>query len=242
MPSRGRIVEGMAPTPARRTHARLATSALLAAALLALLVTAGMPVVDAQPPPDTRPAPTEPRFAWPLVPAPRVTRAFDPPDTAYGPGHRGVDLSGSPGQDVRAAGAGFVVFAGRVAGRGVVSIDHDGRLRTTYEPVRPSVAAGDQVYQGQVIGTLVRGHAGCAAAACLHWGVRRGGEYLNPLRLVRVETRLRLKPWQGVLSVEKSSIDTESARPHARGPPSRNGSDPGLLAELRAQPQHGPGV
>ncbi|KAA9149984.1 M23 family metallopeptidase [Amycolatopsis acidicola] len=137
----------------------------------------------------------EPRFAWPLSPAPQVTRTFDAPESPYGPGHRGVDLAAAPGQQVLAAGPGVVVFAGQVAGAGVVSIDHDGGLRTTYEPVTPLVAAGAQVYGGQPIGTVNPGHPGCSVAACLHWGVRRGEEYLDPLALIRTESVIRLKPW-----------------------------------------------
>ena len=57
-----------------------------------------------------------------------------------------------------AAGDGVVVFAGMVAGRPVVSIDHPGGLRTTYEPVDPSVAAGQRVARGSPIGTLLAGH------------------------------------------------------------------------------------
>ena len=40
------------------------------------------------------------------------------------------------------------------------------------------------------IGTLVPGHAGCPADACLHWGLRRGDTYLDPLRLLVVRVRL----------------------------------------------------
>ena len=57
-----------------------------------------------------------------------------------------------------AAGDGVVAFAGMVAGRPVVSIDHAGGLRTTYEPVDPSVGAGQAVARGSPIGTL-RGRA-----------------------------------------------------------------------------------
>src|SRR5690349_2654529 len=35
------------------------------------------------------------RWAWPLSPQPRVVRRFIPPSTAYGPGHRGLDLAGA---------------------------------------------------------------------------------------------------------------------------------------------------
>lgn len=124
---------------------------------------------------------------------PVVTRAFDPPASPYGPGHRGVDLAGAPGSVVHAAGDGVVVFAGMVAGRPVVSVDHAGGLRTTYEPVAPAVAAGQHVARGSPIGTLLAGHPGCPAAACLHWGLRRGDAYLDPLALLR-PPRVRLLP------------------------------------------------
>jgi murein DD-endopeptidase MepM/ murein hydrolase activator NlpD len=143
------------------------------------------------------PREADPRFVWPLSPDPAVTRGFQPPDSRYGPGHRGVDLASEPGLPVLAAGSGVVIFAETLAGRGVVSIDHDGDLRTSYEPVLPAVSAGDQVFQGQVIGTVLAGHLDCTAAACLHWGVRRGDEYLDPIALVEVEAEIRLKPWDG---------------------------------------------
>ncbi len=99
---------------------------------------------------------------------------------------------------MRAAAEGVVVFAGPVAGRPVVSLEHDGGLRTTYEPVRPSVSAGERVHRGQAIGTVTAGHPGCPARACLHWGLRRDGHYLDPLRFVGGATgMLRLKPWGG---------------------------------------------
>ncbi|MGY1636369.1 murein hydrolase activator EnvC family protein [Geodermatophilus sp. SYSU D00742] len=122
-----------------------------------------------------------------------VTRFFDPPPDRYGSGHRGVDLAGSPGAVVLAAGDGVVAFAGSVAGRPVVSVDHPGGLRTTYEPVTPGVGAGQAVTRGSPIGTLAEGHAGCPAAACLHWGLRRGEAYLDPLSLLR-PPEVRLLP------------------------------------------------
>jgi murein DD-endopeptidase MepM/ murein hydrolase activator NlpD len=88
-----------------------------------------------------------------------------------------------------------VAFAGMVAGRPVVSIDHADGLRTTYEPVDPSVGAGQAVARGSPIGTLLGGHTGCPAGACLHWGLRRGETYLDPLLLLR-PPRIRLLPWK----------------------------------------------
>lgn len=137
-------------------------------------------------------------FGWPLAGRPAVVRAFEAPAVPYGAGHRGVDLASVPGAAVLAAGAGMVVFAAVVAGRGVVSVDHPGGLRTTYEPVSTIVAAGDQVARGEQLGAVQLGHPGCTATACLHWGVRRGpSDYLDPLRLV-VMPRVRLLPIDGL--------------------------------------------
>jgi murein DD-endopeptidase MepM/ murein hydrolase activator NlpD len=133
-------------------------------------------------------------WGWPLPGQPVVARPFEPPPTPYAAGHRGVDLLGAGGGEVLSAGAGVVAFAGMVAGRPVVSVDHAGGLRTTYEPVQPTVAAGQAVARGSPLGSLLTGHAGCPAEACLHWGLRRGETYLDPLVLLR-PPRVRLLPW-----------------------------------------------
>ncbi|SNR85418.1 Peptidase family M23 [Blastococcus mobilis] len=122
-----------------------------------------------------------------------VTRAFEQLPHRFAAGHRGTDLQGMPWSPVLSAGDGIVVFAGMVAGRPVVSIDHPGGLRTTYEPVDPSVAAGQTVARGSPIGTLQAGHPGCPVQACLHWGLRRDETYLDPLLLLR-PPRVRLLP------------------------------------------------
>lgn len=128
------------------------------------------------------------RWSPPLTPA-RVIRDFNPPDHDWLPGHRGIDLAGTTGQQVRAAGAGRVSFAAVLAGRPVIVVVH-GTLRTTYEPVTASVRAGDLVSTGQVIGRLAKGSGHCAAG-CLHFGLRRGETYLNPLLLFGRQTVLR---------------------------------------------------
>jgi murein DD-endopeptidase MepM/ murein hydrolase activator NlpD len=165
--------------------ARLLLTAVLCLALLA-------PAPAAADPPAAVPGAG---WTWPLAGSPPVTRPFQAPAGPFGPGHRGVDLAAAPGATVLAAGDGVVAFAGMVAGRPVVSIDHPGGLRTTYEPVDPSVAAGQAVARGSPIGTLLAGHPGCPAAACLHWGVRRGETYLDPLALL-LAVRVRLLPWR----------------------------------------------
>ncbi|WP_410813058.1 M23 family metallopeptidase [Micromonospora sp. 067-2] len=126
------------------------------------------------------------RFRWPLDPAPRPVRRFDPPPQPWLAGHRGVDLAAPVGAVVRSAGPGIVLFAGPVAGRPVVTVGHAGGLRTTYEPVRPAVRPGQPVAAGAPLGELMPGHPGCPAVACLHWGLLRGSEYLDPLALLGI--------------------------------------------------------
>lgn len=111
-----------------------------------------------------------------------------------------MDLAGAPGQPVYAAAAATVVFAGLSGGRPVISLAHPGGLRTSYEPVRASVQAGQRVTAATAIGELAAGHPGCGMAACLHWGAMWGpasrADYLDPLGLLAA-TPIRLKPLGG---------------------------------------------
>ena len=134
---------------------------------------------------------------WPLLPRPEVVAPFDPPSTPYGPGHRGVDLAGHAGQVVHSALAGTVTFAGSLAGRGVVVVDH-GATRTTYEPVSATVTVGDPVARGAPIGTLQLAASHCLPRTCLHWGWIRNADdfYLDPLLLVGVGPVRLLPLWQ----------------------------------------------
>ncbi|MEL4152920.1 M23 family metallopeptidase [Corynebacterium bovis] len=122
-----------------------------------------------------------------------VVRAVDIPDHPWERGHRGVDLAASPGDPVRASAAGTVVFAGTVAGTPVVSVDHGGGLRTTYEPVVADVRRGDVVARGTVIGRLADAAALPPTARRgpgLSWGARLvdpaspDGRYIDPMSLL----------------------------------------------------------
>jgi len=131
---------------------------------------------------------------------------------------------------VRSAAAGVVAFAGRVAGRGVVSVDHPGGLRTSYEPVTATVAQGDQVGAGAVLGRLESVASHCPPAACLHWGLRRGGTYLDPRSLLGA-VRVRLLPVWG--SAGPAAMPAREAEPlgSARRPePGTPGGDSGSAA------------
>ncbi|MGW7205227.1 murein hydrolase activator EnvC family protein [Streptomyces sp. NPDC054837] len=160
--------------------------------LLALVLTvlaAGPVSGDPAPPPPTAPDPSVPAIGrvWPVGVRPSVLRGWEPPATAYSSGHRGVDLAAAPGTPVRAVAAGRVLYAGRVAGKGVVSVELTGTdLRTTYEPVTATVGKGDEVAPGEVLGTVAATGSHCTAP-CVHWGLRKGEVYLDPLSL--------LPPW-----------------------------------------------
>lgn len=136
---------------------------LLGFALITLLMTAA-PRADA-----------ETVWSWPI--AGPIIRAFDKPATEYGEGHRGIDIGALRGRVVRSPADGVVWFAGRVAGKDVVSIDTvDGSI-VSMEPVEASVARGDVVYRGDTVGVVSDQHDGMNA---LHLGVRVNGSYVNP--------------------------------------------------------------
>ncbi len=163
------------------------------AVVLGLLLALSAPAAGLDGPAD--PTDTDPVGVWPLVPEPEVVDGFDPPDSPYGAGHRGVDLAGAPGQPVRTSLPGTVTYAGPLAGRGVVVVDH-GETRTTYEPVAASVSIGDVLAAGDRIGTLQVPGSHCFPRACLHWGWIRGETYLDPLRLVGVGPVRLLPLWR----------------------------------------------
>ncbi|MFJ6986542.1 MULTISPECIES: M23 family metallopeptidase [unclassified Streptomyces] len=143
----------------------------------------------AGPPGAPTPAPV-PALArnWPVGARPHIARPWVPPATPYASGHRGIDLTAPSGAPVRSVAAGRVTFAGRVAGRGVITVELHASgsppLRTTYEPVQATVHPGDHVTAAQIVGELEGTGSHCAATPCLHWGLLRGDTYLNPLSLL----------------------------------------------------------
>ncbi len=165
--------------------------AVVVALLLAVLVSPALRTGAQASPVDPVPV-----GVWPLQPQPQALRAFDPPTDPYGAGHRGVDLAGRVGERVRAALAGRVRFAGAIAGRGVVVVDH-GPTRTTYEPVAAGVRVGDLLARGQPVGTLELAGSHCLPVPCLHWGWIRGDTYLDPLLLVGGGPVRLLPLWRG---------------------------------------------
>jgi len=118
-------------------------------------------------------------WAWPVVGP--VVRGFDPPSSPYGSGHRGIDIAASIGTTVVAPAPGVVTFAGAVAGRLYVTIDHgDGLLSTCSFLSATLVRKGDVVAADQPIARSGPGHAGDVQPD-LHFGVRLAGQYVDPL-------------------------------------------------------------
>jgi murein DD-endopeptidase MepM/ murein hydrolase activator NlpD len=123
-------------------------------------------------------------WTWPLEPIPAVSRGFEAPPQPWSPGHRGVDLSADVGQVVTSPADGVVTFAGWVVDRGVLTVRHPGGLRSSFEPVAALLPVGAPVQGGEPVATVTDDRGHCAPATCLHWGVRRGEVYIDPLSLV----------------------------------------------------------
>lgn len=170
--------------------------ALLLHALL--LTAAGLPLAALPerplegPPAHTRetgpsPRAEESRWTWPVSPRPRVLRPFRPPPQRWLSGHRGADLAAARGTAVLSPAPGTVAFAGTVAGRGVIVVDHGNGVRSSFEPVNAGLPRGERVERGQELGT-VEGSSHCGES-CLHWGVRIEGAYADPLAFLGLDSR-----------------------------------------------------
>jgi Peptidase family M23 len=113
----------------------------------------------------------------------RVVRTFAPPQTRYGRGHLGVDFAATSLTPVSAAGPGVVTFAGAVGDTLHVVVAHDGGLRTSYSFLQSiRVRRGDRVDGGTVVG-FSGGHGPEHDGSELHFGLRHGAEYVDPMLL-----------------------------------------------------------
>lgn len=134
-------------------------------------------------------------WTWP-VRGP-VIRGFEPPETPFGSGHRGIDIAASVGTVVVAPEAGVVAFAGTVGGELFVTLDHGGGLTSTYSWLSAMlVRKGDVVPREAPIARSGRGHPG-ATVPHLHFGVRQDGAYLDPMEFLEpanVSAFIRLAP------------------------------------------------
>jgi murein DD-endopeptidase MepM/ murein hydrolase activator NlpD len=107
--------------------------------------------------------------------------------------HGGVDIAVGAGTPVVAAADGVVVLAERLQVRGnTVIIDHGAGVHSAYYHLSAiSVAIGQRVHRGQQIG--LSGSTGLSTGAHLHWEVRVGEIFVNPL----VWTQRAMGPGEG---------------------------------------------
>jgi murein DD-endopeptidase MepM/ murein hydrolase activator NlpD len=96
--------------------------------------------------------------------------------------HQGIDVAMAYGQDVRAAAAGRVAFAGDWGSYGTaVVIEHAGGRETRYAHLSSTdVRPGDVVELGQVIGQA--GSSGRSTGPHVHFEVVESGRALNPIQ------------------------------------------------------------
>ena len=136
--------------------------------------------------------PANGKFRWP-VNWPNVTSPFGwriHPVYNTKKFHSGIDIGGSYGNAIMAAGSGVVIFTAKpvqgqnTGGSGYGNyciIDHGGGYTTLYGHMRNVyVKTGQKVKSGQKIGEM--GSTGTSTGAHLHFEVRKNGSPVNPER------------------------------------------------------------
>jgi murein DD-endopeptidase MepM/ murein hydrolase activator NlpD len=105
--------------------------------------------------------------------------------------HRGVDIRGRMGSDVKATGAGTVktLIYDNGIGRYIV-LDHGNGFRTKYAHLKKSlVQKGDIVQRGQVIGLV--GNSGRSTGPHVHYEISYDDKIVNPTKFVRIAKYLK---------------------------------------------------
>lgn len=104
--------------------------------------------------------------------------------------HNGVDFEAKEGTEVKAAADGKITSIRQDALWGeVIEIEHDGNITTRYCGVTAiSIAEGQSVKAGDVIGAVSAVPAEVLDAAHLHMEVLVNGTYTDPLTLIQGET------------------------------------------------------
>lgn len=126
-------------------------------------------------------------FIWPCPSSSRITSGFggrSSPMEGASSNHQGVDIGASTGSAIVAAASGTVVISTYSYSAGnYVMLSHGGGVYTVYMHCSQLlVSEGQEVSQGQTIAKV--GSTGYSTGPHLHFGVRSGGQYLNPLNYV----------------------------------------------------------
>ena len=123
-------------------------------------------------------------FTWPLPGYYTITSSFgsrEAPTEGASSFHKGVDIGCADGAPIVAAADGVVSYTGYFGGGGnTVIIDHGNGLCTLYMHMSGfAVGDGANVTAGTVIGYA--GSTGISTGPHLHFAVRVGGEYADPM-------------------------------------------------------------
>jgi len=122
----------------------------------------------------------------PLKFDPTVTSRFSSsrkhPILGYARAHNGVDYRAPTGAPVASVAPGVVTLAGWTSGGGrTVRVRHPNGYESEYLHLSAiTVRAGARVGQGELVGRV--GSTGLATGAHLHYGLRKNGSYVNPVR------------------------------------------------------------
>jgi murein DD-endopeptidase MepM/ murein hydrolase activator NlpD len=107
--------------------------------------------------------------------------------------HFGIDLDGAVGDSIFAAQRGTVVMVRKCFTSGdTIVLDHGGRVFSAYFHLSSfSVRMGDVVRRGQLLGRV--GNSGRVTGPHLHFGVKVDGRWVDPLSLIQVPFRSRIR-------------------------------------------------
>ncbi len=127
------------------------------------------------------------KLVWPCPASGRITSPFgkrSSPTKGASSNHNGVDIGAASGTNIVAAAAGEVVSAGYNGAAGkMIMISHGGGIYTLYMHCSSiNCSVGQTVKAGQSIGKV--GSTGVSTGPHLHFGIRSGGSYVNPLNYV----------------------------------------------------------
>jgi len=147
------------------------------------------------------PSPTlgsQPAWSSPVIGS-GLVNSYRSPETSYGSGHRGVDYQVTLGQGVFAPADATVSFVGNVVNRQVLSLSHQGKVVSSYEPVCSSLVVGQEVAAGDLVAEVCEASQDyaqhCLEILCLHFSTRQDGEYLSPLWFTGELDPSVLLPW-----------------------------------------------
>ena len=147
----------------------------------------------------------------PLKFEPRITSSFSRarrhPVLKYTRAHNGVDYAAPPGAPVVSVASGVVTFAGWTNGGGrTVRVRHASDYQSEYLHLSAiTVKRGERIGQGELVGRV--GATGLVTGPHLHYGLRRNGSYVNPVR-----EHQNMPPGEPVAEIHRALFNEQRTR------------------------------